>query len=101
MANLPQAQHIPVASPDAGLQALREGTIDVFIDDAVTTWRVEGDKTNAPLKSLHWPLTDEPFAWAVRKSDATLHRELEAVLERWRRSGRLQAFFNTWLVFGK
>lgn len=27
----------------------------------------------------------------------TLHRDLDAVLQRWQRTGRLQAFFNTWL----
>ncbi len=82
-----------------GLQALRDGTIDVFIHDAVTTWQVESDKTNDTLQGMHWPLTEEYLAWAVRKSDETLHRDLEAVLQRWKRTGRLQAFFNTWLKF--
>ncbi len=98
-ANLTQAQHVPVASVAEGLQALRDGTIDVFIHDAVTTWQVESDKTNDTLKGMHWPLTEEYLAWAVRKSDETLHRDLEAVLQRWKRTGRLQAFFNTWLKF--
>jgi polar amino acid transport system substrate-binding protein len=97
--HLLQAQHVPLGSADAGLQALRSGEIDVFVHDAVTAWRVGDNAANETLTSSFSPLTEEYLAWAVRPTDDALHRDLEAVLERWRRSGRLQELFNTWLKF--
>jgi polar amino acid transport system substrate-binding protein len=97
--HLPQAQYVPVGSADAGLQALRAGEIDVFVHDAVTAWRVGNNAANETLMSSFSPLTEEYLAWAVRPTDSALHRDLEAVLDRWRHSGRLQALFNKWLKF--
>jgi len=97
--HLPQAQYVPLGSTDAGLQALRAGEIDVFVHDAVTAWHLADDEANAMLTSSFSPLTEEYLAWAVRHTDEALHRDLEAVLERWRRSGRLQELFYTWLKF--
>jgi ABC-type amino acid transport substrate-binding protein len=45
------------------------------------------------------PLTEEHLAWAVRKTDDDLYRDLNGVLERWRRSGYLQDMFRKWLSF--
>jgi len=97
--HLPQAQYVPLGSVDEGLQALRVGDIDVFVHDAVTAWRVGDHEADEMLTSSFTPLTEESLAWAVRPTDAALHRDLEAVLERWRRSGRLQALLQKWLTF--
>jgi polar amino acid transport system substrate-binding protein len=97
--HLPKARYVPLGSTDAGLQALRTGEIDVFVHDAVTAWHLADDEANAMLTSSFFPLTEEYLAWAVRHNDEALHRDLEAVLERWRRSGRLQELFNKWLRF--
>jgi len=97
--HLPKAQYVPFGSTDTGLQALRAGEIDVFVHDAVTAWHLADDEANAMLTSSFSPLTEEYLAWAVRHTDEALHRDLEAVLERWRRSGRLQELFNTWLRY--
>jgi ABC-type amino acid transport substrate-binding protein len=96
---LPQAQHVSLKSTDEGLQALRAGEIDAFVHDAVTAWRVGDNEANDTLTSSFVPLTEEYLAWAVRKTDTALHRDLEAVLERWRRSDRLQELFDKWLKF--
>ena len=97
--HLPQAQDVPFASADAGLQALRAGEIDVFVHDAVTAWRIGDPEAHETLTSSFSPLTEEYLAWAVRTTDTALHRDLEAVLERWRRSGRLQELLQRWLRF--
>jgi polar amino acid transport system substrate-binding protein len=97
--HLLKARYVPLGSTDAGIQALRAGEIDVFVHDAVTAWRLADDEANALLTSSFSPLTEEYLAWAVRPADKALHRDLEAALERWRRSGRLQELFNTWLKF--
>ena len=97
--HLPQAQYVPLGSTDEGLQALRAGEIDVFVHDAVTAWRLGDNEANDTVMSSFSPLTEEYLAWAVRTTDDALHRDLEAVLERWRRSGRLQELFQKWLKF--
>lgn len=96
---LPNAQGVPLSSVEAGLQALRTGAIDVLIHDATTVWRVDSDTDNVTLTGLFTPLTEEYLAWAVRQTDTDLHRDLEAILARWRRTGRLQALFRKWLSF--
>ena len=96
---LPQAEHVPVQSADEGLEALRAETMDVFVHDALTAWRVGENESTDILTSSFSPLTEEYLAWAVRKTDDALHRDLESVLARWRSSGRLQALFHKWLRF--
>lgn len=97
--NVLQAQHVALASVDAGLQALRTGTIDVFIHDAVTVWRLGSEESEDTLTGVFSPLTEEYLAWAVRQSDEALHKDLEAILARWRGTGRLQELFRKWLSF--
>ena len=94
-----EADRRGVARPAVGLQALRAGEIDVFVHDAVTAWRVGDNEANDTLTSSFSPLTEEYLAWAVRQTDDALHHDLEAVLERWRHSGRLQELFHKWLTF--
>jgi polar amino acid transport system substrate-binding protein len=98
-ANIPHAQYVPLASAEAGVQALQTGAIDAFIHDSVTAWRVEAEATHEALTGLLLPLTEEYLAWAVHKTDDDLHKDLEAVLVRWQRTGRLQALFQKWLSF--
>jgi polar amino acid transport system substrate-binding protein len=97
--SLPQAQYVPLASADVGLQALCAGDIDVFIHDAVTAWRIGDPEAQEPLTSSFSPLTEEYLAWAVRRTDTALHGDVEAVLQRWRRTGRLQEFLQKWVRF--
>jgi len=97
--HLPQAEHVALSSTDEGLQALRTGTIDAFIHDAVTAWRMGEHESSDTLTASFSPLTEEHLAWAVRKTDDDLYRDLSGVLERWRRSGYLQEMFGKWLSF--
>lgn len=97
--HLPQAQHVPLISTEEGIRELRAGEIDAFVHDAVTAWRVGENEANDTLTSSFSPLTEEYLAWAVRQTDDALHRDLEAVLERWRRSGYLQELLHKWLRF--
>jgi ABC-type amino acid transport substrate-binding protein len=86
-------------SANERVQALETGAIDAFIHDSVTIWRVEGEASHETLTGLLLPLTEEYLAWAVRKTDDALHKDLEGVLVRWQRIGRLQALFRKWLSF--
>jgi polar amino acid transport system substrate-binding protein len=95
--NLGQAQQVPLKSAEAGIPALRARQIDVFIHDAPTAWRLASDPMENEVVALYWPLTEEKLAWAVRKSDVQFRDELDAMIERWRKSGRLQATLNQWI----
>ena len=95
--NLSRAQPVALKSGEAGIPALRAGQIDVFIHDAPTAWRLAADPMETEVVALYWPLTEEQLAWAVRKSDVQLRDELDAMIGRWKKSGRLQATLNQWI----
>jgi polar amino acid transport system substrate-binding protein len=57
--NMPQAEQVPMTSADAALDALRAGTIDAFIHDAVTAWRVGENESTDTLTTTFSPLTEE------------------------------------------
>lgn len=90
-------------SADDGIVALRAGEIDVFIHDAPTIWRVTGglERSDAELKGLYRPLTEEYLAWAVRKSDTKLRDELDTALLRWQTSGELDDIVDDWITVRK
>jgi ABC-type amino acid transport substrate-binding protein len=95
--NLVQAQPVPLKSGEAGIPALRARQIDVFIHDAPTAWRLASDPLENEVVALYWPLTEEELAWAVRTSDVQFRGELDAMIEQWKKSGRLQATLNQWI----
>jgi polar amino acid transport system substrate-binding protein len=95
--HMPNARRAPQDSIEQGVQALRSATIDVFIHDAPTIWRIAGNPTEEELTGLFWPLTDEYLAWAVRPSDALLLKQLNDVLNRVKENGGLQAILKRWI----
>jgi ABC-type amino acid transport substrate-binding protein len=92
-----KAKLTPQPTVDDGVAALRKGVIDVFIHDAPTVWRIGGNPGEKELVGLYWPLTKEPLAWAVRKSDVPLHFVLSSKVKEWELSGRLKEFTNRWV----
>jgi polar amino acid transport system substrate-binding protein len=89
-----------VAQPtiEDGVAALRRGVIDIFIHDAPTVWRIGGNPGETELIGLYWPLTEEPLAWAVRKSDVPLQYALSHKVIEWKRNGRLQQLMGQWIT---
>jgi ABC-type amino acid transport substrate-binding protein len=88
----------PQPTVEDGLAALRRGAIDVFIHDAPTVWRVGGNPGEKELTGLYWPLSEEPLAWAVRKSDVPLQFALTQRVKEWKLSGRLQQIMSQWIT---
>ena len=91
------ATPVPFDHPEAAIEALRAGRIDLFIHDAPTIWRIANRPGETELLGLYWPLTEEYLAWAVRPTDLELAERLNATLEALRRSGRLQAIQDRWM----
>jgi polar amino acid transport system substrate-binding protein len=88
---------------DAGVAALRAKQIDAFITDAPAVWRVTGGvlSKETELRGLYTPLTQEQLAWAVRKGDDPLRKELNAVLVKWKRDGTLDDVLDDWITVKK
>jgi ABC-type amino acid transport substrate-binding protein len=94
----PKAQLTSEPTVEQGLAALRQGRIDVFIHDAPTVWRLGGNPGETGLVGLYWPLTKEPLAWAVRKSDVPLNFALSRQVRQWGLSGRLTQLTSRWIT---
>jgi polar amino acid transport system substrate-binding protein len=92
-----QAKLVPQPTVEDGVAALRQGVIDVFIHDAPTVWRIGGNPGETQLIGLYWPLSEEPLAWATRKSDVPLQFALSQRVKDWKLSGRLQQLMSRWI----
>lgn len=82
---------------DSGVRSLRAHRIDFFIHDAPTVWRVTMGAEGADLVGLFRPLTEEYLAWAVAPDNVELKQQLDAALESWRASHRLDPILNRWI----
>lgn len=87
------------ASTEEGVAALEQRTIDCFVHDAPTIWRFSANAATRRqgLSGLYEPLTDEPLAWAVRKTDTDLLVRLNAVLAEMRKDGTLHKILVKWV----
>jgi len=82
---------------DAGVRSLRAERIDFFIHDAPTIWRVAMEPGGSELIGLYRPLTHEVLAWAVARDDSVLAGQLDALIDEWRASNRLEPILNRWI----
>lgn len=98
--HLSHAQLQGFADADAGVAALRSDQIDAFIADAPAVWRVTGGfgSKETQLRGLYTPLTKEELAWAVRKGDDKLRKQLNAVLAKWKKDGTIDDVLDDWIT---
>lgn len=98
--HLSHAAHEGYPDTDAGVAALRAGQIDAFVADAPAVWRVAGGfgSKETQLRGLYTPLTKEQLAWAVRKGDTTLRKQLNAVLAKWKADGTIDDVLDDWIT---
>ena len=94
-------------SVDAGVAALRAGTIDAFIQDGPTVWRLTASQRGAgpgaaggDLTGWYEPLTDEYLAWAVRQDDGGVRQQLNRILKQWNDTGVLVDVLDDWITVG-
>jgi polar amino acid transport system substrate-binding protein len=88
-----KAEKISFAKPSAGMEALADGKIDVFIIDAPIVWELSNPKLTALLD----PLTEEYLAWAVRKNDKVLLDTMNKCLELMKKDGSLDSIGKRWI----
>lgn len=96
--NLTEARPVGFETTDKGIEALRDRRIDVFIHDAPTIWRVGNDPAERDLIGINRALTKEYLAWAVRKEDKALRRDLNQLVARWITSGSMSKAINRWVL---
>lgn len=86
-------------SIDDAVRALEQGSIDCFIHDAPTIWRLSTDRVtrHQNLSGIFTPLTDEQIAWGVRKGDQALLNQLNSCLAELKQDGTLQDILSHWI----
>jgi polar amino acid transport system substrate-binding protein len=95
--NLANVTVVPVADAAAGLQALQDKRVDVFIDDASSSWNIATDPKYGALMSLGRLLTEEPVAWAVNKNHPELRDQLNRALRTLQQTGVLEHIYDRWI----
>jgi ABC-type amino acid transport substrate-binding protein len=94
---LPGAVPVPLPTIAAGERALHDRSIDFFVHDAPTIWRLGMDPGNRKLFGLYKLLTDEQLAWAVAQGNDALAAELDAVVLKMRTNGDIDKIVAHWV----
>lgn len=94
---LSEGQVATFSSESRALAALRKGSIDLFVDDAATSWRLATLRDSDDLVSLYRPLVEESYAWAVRPNAADLAQALERALRQMEANGTLAYILDRWI----
>lgn len=87
------------ASPPEGVQALVEGTIDVFIYSLPANFYYAALHIDKGLTPGNIPLTREELAWAVRPDDETMLKAANTYLATLEQSGELQKMLERAIPF--
>jgi polar amino acid transport system substrate-binding protein len=78
-------------------EALRRRKIELFVGDGPLVSWLAGARQNKELVALPYLLSEEQLAWAMRKEDTQLHRQVNDFLGRLERTGRLTAMVQRWI----
>lgn len=95
--DLARAESFGFDDVEEALRSLRARRIDYLLHDAPTIWRIAGDPEQHDLHGLYQPLAREELAFAVRRDDAVLASEIDAVLMAWEREGLIEATIDRWI----
>lgn len=86
---------LPFDTLEAGLSALSSGRVDAAIADRVTAALLLKEQTK--LRISGEPFTDEPYVIAVRGSDRTLLKEVDAIIQAMAADGSLNRLERQWI----
>ena len=81
----------------AAFAGLRDNSIDLYIHDAPTSWRLATAADTDDLISTYKQLTSEMLAWAVRPDDPELVRDMNRALAIMKSQGTLNYIINRWI----
>jgi ABC-type amino acid transport substrate-binding protein len=95
--NLTLAKKESFTTPAKGAQALLDGKIDLFVDDASIIWWLAATYESKGITTLPFFLTREEIAWGVRKDNTMLLASANRFIEAWKQNGRLRALLTRWM----
>jgi len=95
--NLTLAKKEPFANSTKGAEALLDGRIDLFVDDAPIIWWLAATYETKGITTLPFFLTREEIAWGVRKDNTRLLASANRFIEAWKQSGRLRELLKRWM----
>jgi polar amino acid transport system substrate-binding protein len=90
---------IPFAAARRAVQFLVEERIDIFIAGAPVIWWMAAKKEAKGLIPVPTLLTEEYFAWGIRKDNTELLESTNDFLETWKNDGRLKEVIMRWMPF--
>ena len=93
----PHAKRKNYTSAEQGAKALAKKQINLFVSDSPTVWWLEGMNEKAGLVAVPIQLSQEPLAWAVRKSDTELLESVNRALEKLHSSGEAANILRRWI----
>jgi polar amino acid transport system substrate-binding protein len=88
---------IPFPSTNRAVQALSEERIDIFIGGAPGIWWKAATQEKAGLARIPILLTEEQYAWGIRKDDTEMLNSANLFLETWKGDGRLKRAITKWM----
>ncbi len=83
-------------SAEAGINALKAGSIDMFVHDAPIVWWLAAHN-EADVVSFAEPLNIEPLAWGIGKHNMALLDQVNAILAQWQEDGTSRKILKNWL----
>jgi polar amino acid transport system substrate-binding protein len=96
-ANMPASARRSFPTILQATEALILGDVDVVIHDQPTILWLAREHAEDDLLVVPGRLTEESFAWAVRRDNESLRDEINAILAEWKESGHLEAILARWV----
>ncbi len=93
----PEAVPVPAATMREGMIRQMDGETDYFFTDAPAVWYYTSTNTLKGLVGWYVPYTVEYLAWPMPKGSEKLKKEVDAVIEKWRRNGFVTKTMNRWM----
>jgi len=95
--NIPRAARRSFPTVSKAVDALVLRDVDVVIHDQPTILWLAREHAEDDLLVVPGRFTDEALAWAVRRDNASLRAEINAILAQWKSSGKLEEIIERWV----
>jgi len=98
--DFPRAKRKAFANGTEAAVALQKKKLALFISDSTHVWYLAGRYANEGLTVVPLALSEEPLAWAVRKTDDDLLAGANAFIAQAAQDGSLRRVFSRWTAIG-
>jgi polar amino acid transport system substrate-binding protein len=98
--DFPKSKRKVFTSADEAAKALIKKKIDLFVSDSSLIWYLGGTYGNDGLSVVPMALSEEPLAWAMRKTDEALLQSVNEFLNKHIQDGQMLQVFRRWTAVG-